>query len=228
MGRRGSSRRPSSREGRSPPPTPWISSTPRHCGFDPSCAGWRRRPRVRMLGEVSLHGDGSLSPFTISTRHPEATVGFAHPPGGSRRSPGDDPGDRPRGSPRLGRRRHSRARDRLRTPPHRRQSGYARTARAGSFPTSPSTAPISRCWGSSPGPAGSAARTGWDRSSWHRPCSWTWRWATPSSTSESSGWEAGRMSHRSPTSSGPTRHGSRDGSTTRRRGCTSTATTARP
>ena len=37
-------------------------------------------PRVRMLGEVSLHGDGSLSPFTISTRHPEATVGFAHPP----------------------------------------------------------------------------------------------------------------------------------------------------
>jgi hypothetical protein len=36
-------------------------------------------PRVRMLGEVSLHGDGSLSPFTISTEHPEATVGFAHP-----------------------------------------------------------------------------------------------------------------------------------------------------
>jgi len=36
-------------------------------------------PRLRMLGEVSLHGDGSLSPFTISTGHPEATVGFAHP-----------------------------------------------------------------------------------------------------------------------------------------------------
>jgi hypothetical protein len=37
-------------------------------------------PRVRMLGEVSLHGDGSLRPFTISTEHPEATVGFTHPP----------------------------------------------------------------------------------------------------------------------------------------------------
>ncbi len=36
-------------------------------------------PRVRMMGEVSLHGDGSLRPFTISTEHPEATVGFTHP-----------------------------------------------------------------------------------------------------------------------------------------------------
>ena len=36
-------------------------------------------PRVRILGDVSLHGDGSLRPFTISTEHPEATVGFTHP-----------------------------------------------------------------------------------------------------------------------------------------------------
>jgi hypothetical protein len=36
-------------------------------------------PRVRMLGDVSLHGNGSLAPFTVSTRHPESTVGFAHP-----------------------------------------------------------------------------------------------------------------------------------------------------
>jgi hypothetical protein len=36
-------------------------------------------PRVRLLSDVALHGDGSLSPFTISTRRPEATVGFAHP-----------------------------------------------------------------------------------------------------------------------------------------------------
>jgi hypothetical protein len=36
-------------------------------------------PRVRMLGDVSLHADGSLSPFTLSTEHPELAVGFAHP-----------------------------------------------------------------------------------------------------------------------------------------------------
>lgn len=36
-------------------------------------------PRVRMLSDVSFHGDGSLSPFTLSTKHPESAVGFAHP-----------------------------------------------------------------------------------------------------------------------------------------------------
>jgi len=36
-------------------------------------------PRLRMLGEVSIHGDASLRSFTISTAHPEKTVGFAHP-----------------------------------------------------------------------------------------------------------------------------------------------------
>jgi hypothetical protein len=36
-------------------------------------------PRVRLLSDVSLHGDGSLRSFSISTRHPGSTVGFAHP-----------------------------------------------------------------------------------------------------------------------------------------------------
>jgi len=36
-------------------------------------------PRVRVLSDVSMHGDGSLTPFTISTAHPESTPGFAHP-----------------------------------------------------------------------------------------------------------------------------------------------------
>jgi hypothetical protein len=37
-------------------------------------------PRLRLLGDVSIHGDASLRTFTISTAHPERTVGFAHPP----------------------------------------------------------------------------------------------------------------------------------------------------
>jgi hypothetical protein len=35
--------------------------------------------RVRVLGDVTLHGNGSLSPFTASTRRPEHSVGFRHP-----------------------------------------------------------------------------------------------------------------------------------------------------
>lgn len=35
--------------------------------------------RLRMLSDVSIHGDASLRTFTISTGHPERAVGFAHP-----------------------------------------------------------------------------------------------------------------------------------------------------
>jgi hypothetical protein len=37
-------------------------------------------PRVRMLSDASIHGDASLSPFTLSTKRPGASVGFRHPP----------------------------------------------------------------------------------------------------------------------------------------------------
>jgi hypothetical protein len=36
-------------------------------------------PRVRVLSDVTMHGDGSLAPFSISTTSPESTPGFAHP-----------------------------------------------------------------------------------------------------------------------------------------------------
>jgi hypothetical protein len=36
-------------------------------------------PRVRVMGDVVLHGNGSLSAFTISTQRPDRTLGFAHP-----------------------------------------------------------------------------------------------------------------------------------------------------
>jgi len=36
-------------------------------------------PRARMLSDVSIHGDGSLRVFTLSSKRPESTIGFAHP-----------------------------------------------------------------------------------------------------------------------------------------------------
>ena len=36
--------------------------------------------RLFLFGDVALHGHRQLSPFTISTAHPEASLGFRHPP----------------------------------------------------------------------------------------------------------------------------------------------------
>ena len=36
--------------------------------------------QVALFGDVVLHGNGTMSPFTLSTRYPETTTGFAHPP----------------------------------------------------------------------------------------------------------------------------------------------------
>lgn len=34
---------------------------------------------MRLLGDIALHGSGSMAPFTLSTRHPELSLGFRHP-----------------------------------------------------------------------------------------------------------------------------------------------------
>jgi hypothetical protein len=36
--------------------------------------------RLFLFGDVMLHGNASLSPFTLSLRHPDRSEGFAHPP----------------------------------------------------------------------------------------------------------------------------------------------------